>query len=254
MGRQHKSTTGRKSSTRRARLSKRLKTYSAMAAAVTAGGAATQSADAVIIASPPLNISLFNNFPGGFGVDFNGTDNDNSGDDIMIFHDPSAFFITTTSMLGVQAAPSNSVVGYISGGGFAYASRLAFSSPIGQSPAASMINPNLGNVQSAATMAYAGGLGQWNAATNTGTLSGFLGAKFQIGSDTHFGWIAVTVNNSDLSGTITRYAYESEPDKPIGAGHLSPPSPGPIPEPTHLGLLALGAAGVAAFRRRKSRA
>ncbi len=260
--RQKPAGTSRKPGGRRAWLHKRLQTYSAMVAAV-AAGAAAQSADAVIIANSPLNIPLFNNFPGGFGIDFDGTDNDTTGDDIFIFHGASVQGVfTTTNMMGVKAATGNSVVGYFLDD-YVYASRLAFSSPIGQSPGTSMINPNLGIVQSAATMRYGIEIGPWNEDTYTGTPSGFIGAKFQIDATTHFGWIAVEVDNAMESGTITGYAYESNPNTPIGAGHLPPPShdviaemssSGVIPEPTHLGLLALGAAGVAALRRRKRQA
>ncbi len=89
----------------------------------------------------------------------------------------------------------------------------------------------------------------WGAAGKT---DGYLGFKFtNDNTDTlHFGWMRATIAPRDFAGnddyqiTIHQWAFNDEPDGMISAGE--------VPEPHSLGLLALGAAGVAARRRRKS--
>jgi hypothetical protein len=76
--------------------------------------------------------------------------------------------------------------------------------------------------------------------------TGYLGLTFAIGPAAHFGWADLTIH-PDQSMTLHRIAYDDEPRAAIGAGHVDV-----IPEPAHLGLLALGAAGVAALRRRRA--
>lgn len=45
----------------------------------------------------------------------------------------------------------------------------------------------------------------------------FLGVRFLISGETHFGWIRITSSTADQA-TISCYAYESVPNKPIIAG------------------------------------
>ncbi len=92
-----------------------------------------------------------------------------------------------------------------------------------------------------ASMAYGGN--NPNAEFNTAS-GAFIGLEFPIGGVSHFGWVRVTVDNAAGSFVINDWAYNSTP----GAGLLA----GQVPEPTSLGLLAAGAAGVAAMRRRQA--
>jgi hypothetical protein len=49
----------------------------------------------------------------------------------------------------------------------------------------------------------------------------YLGVKFLINGQSHFGWVRLTVKSDKLlsiSATITGYAYETVPNKPIFAG------------------------------------
>jgi hypothetical protein len=88
--------------------------------------------------------------------------------------------------------------------------------------------------------------------------NGYLGVEFQIGGETHFGWIRMTVNAADepLGVTITGYAYETIANQPIQAGQFSdeanvPMKAAPIAPPS-LGMLALGAPGLQIWRREES--
>jgi len=87
----------------------------------------------------------------------------------------------------------------------------------------------------------------------------YIGVRFQINGQTHYGWIRVTVTTNlsvhgpFLSGTITGYAYETVANKPIKAGTAATAAAnvegsqrqgGPS-----LGMLAAGAEGMPLWRR-----
>ena len=98
----------------------------------------------------------------------------------------------------------------------------------------------------------------------------YLGVKFKIKGETHYGWARLSVSVErpiTIIGTLTGYAYETIPNKPIVAGKTKGPDveeydPGPaasltnpvpdIPQPASLGALALGAPGLSIWRRRES--
>ncbi|HTS34208.1 MAG TPA: hypothetical protein VMH04_00975 [Candidatus Solibacter sp.] len=83
----------------------------------------------------------------------------------------------------------------------------------------------------------------------------YMGLKFQISGQTHFGWLRITVKN--FTATITGYAYETVPQGTIKTGYVHGPSEtgestasvAPIQQPASLGLLARGADGLYAWRR-----
>jgi hypothetical protein len=78
---------------------------------------------------------------------------------------------------------------------------------------------------------------------------GYLGFEFGVNSK-HFGWVALSVfkidssNEHGVAGLIKGYAYDTIPRQAIDAGQT-------VPEPGTLSLLALGAAGLFALRKRK---
>jgi len=71
---------------------------------------------------------------------------------------------------------------------------------------------------------------------------GFVGVQFDIpGGSPHFGYLDIEIDNEEQFLTLYGGAYESQADTPITT----------VPEPSSLGLLALGAAGLAAWRCRR---
>jgi len=94
----------------------------------------------------------------------------------------------------------------------------------------------------------------------------YLGLKFRIHGKTHYGWARLRVDfvSQSITATLTGYAYETIPGKPIIAGRTKGPEDGnveqpdaavqvaPTPEPASLGLLAQGASGLVAWRRRET--
>jgi hypothetical protein len=149
------------------------------------------------------------------------------------------------SSLAMVVAPTDvgssvSVMGQIIT--YPYADRLAAGTLIDGSAGFLVLTQAAGNV---ASMAFGPGYAnsQWAFA---GQNSGYLGVRFNAGADQHFAWMRLTVepNNSATPRAITvhEWAYESVPGVGIAAGA--------IPEPSGLGLLALGSAGLAARRRR----
>ena len=95
----------------------------------------------------------------------------------------------------------------------------------------------------------------------------YLGIRFAIKGQLHFGWARMTITRIreshgryDFAATLTGYAYETVPGKAIVAGQTKSSDdvverPGaalttPTPEPATLGMLALGAQGVV-WRRKE---
>jgi hypothetical protein len=117
-----------------------------------------------------------------------------------------------------------------------------------------------------------------DAATTRGTTSygnwlnvanRYLGLKFTIKGKIHYGWARLTVGGCPLEfsgGTLTGYAYETTPNKPIMTGRikgsekvgnsLEIPNHAtlttPAPKPASLGLLALGSPALSIWRRKES--
>ena len=87
-------------------------------------------------------------------------------------------------------------------------------------------------------------LGAW-AGKGNGVKDRYLGLKFVILGEVHYGWARLSValgherQFGDVSGTLTGYAYETIPDKPIIAGDITGPDVITV-QPETLGGLALG--------------
>jgi hypothetical protein len=87
-------------------------------------------------------------------------------------------------------------------------------------------------------------LGPW-AGKGKGVKNRYLGLKFVIDGKVHYGWARVSVTlghhrqYDDVSGTLTGYAYETVPNKPIIAGKTEGPDVITV-DPETLGRLARG--------------
>jgi len=105
--------------------------------------------------------------------------------------------------------------------------------------------------------------GVWNDAGNR-----YLGLKFKINGETHYGWARLNVwwGGNGIEARLTGYAYETIPNKAIIAGatkgaddsDVEQPDAArtnPVPDtrqPGTLGALAMGAPGLSIWRREDS--
>jgi len=142
---------------------------------------------------------------------------------------------------GSVAAVQQSITGY---GVYVYAQKFGSSVSFGTSlggAASSLwqtgIPPQGARMRDRAGFANS----RWKGPANHGA----LGVRFTIGGNTHYGFVSVGIDDTNPPGANTpvfgTYGYESVPNSNIQ----------PIPEPSSLGLLALGAAGLSMMRRRK---
>jgi len=92
--------------------------------------------------------------------------------------------------------------------------------------------------------------GNWRDASNR-----YLGLKFILGGETHYGWARLTVHATldpaHITATLTGYAYETIANKPIVAGQTKGPEEISL-EPASLAHLAHGAPAISAWRKTNS--
>lgn len=196
---------------------KRRVAYSLAAGA--AAGVAANGAEAAISYSGPQNIAVGSGF--SQNIDLNG----DAFQDINLQN--FNFFGGPYQGAGAVFAPGK-LVGFTSG--FAYVSALA---------AGAVIDSSTANI-AGGSMAY--GASNPNAQFNNVT-DAYVGLGFPAGANFYYGWVRVDVNNAAKTLLIKDWAYETQSNVGISAGA--------VPEPGALGLLAAGAAGVVALRRRR---
>jgi hypothetical protein len=82
-----------------------------------------------------------------------------------------------------------------------------------------------------------------------GVKNRYLGIRFQIGRNFHFGWARITVatQGKNFTATLTGYAYETIPGKTILAGQTKGSDVNTV-NAASLGHLAAGASAIPAWR------
>jgi hypothetical protein len=146
---------------------------------------------------------------------------------------------TFRSNLSVRPAAGNGAEGWT--GARPYASALKLGARIGPLhyfPGKQMASVSVGP----AAVYY---VGSWVNVKNR-----YLGLRFKIKGETHFGWarLSVQVQNYTVVGTLTGYAYETVAGKPIKAGQTKEEDDGATIQPASLGHLARGASALSAWR------
>jgi hypothetical protein len=236
-------------------LERHVKSYSiAAAAAGVSLLALTQPADAeVIVTQRPIKIG---STPVPIDINHDGIpDFQFQVTSVSYYH--VGFFVTAT----VRALAGGEVVGEPGGfRGNSYASALEQGAEIGPSVHFS----SKGGVTierwvqgfCGCSSPHSGFYGNWTDVSNR-----YLGVKFMIDGETHFGWVRLAVSTPRwVVARIVAYAYETTPNKPILA-ILPPENPttdsetrqtGRTLSPPFLGMLALGSNGLALWRREET--
>jgi hypothetical protein len=98
------------------------------------------------------------------------------------------------------------------------------------------------------TLTYVAGTGAVPGNFSLGT-SGQFGFRFTEAGNTYYGWGSLLIDGQAIGQgfKITEAYYQSTPGTAIDVGAV------PVPEPTGIALLALGSAGVMAWRSRSRR-
>jgi hypothetical protein len=81
----------------------------------------------------------------------------------------------------------------------------------------------------------------------------YVGLKLEIRGKAHFGWarLSVAIQPSQVTATLTGYAYETIPNKPIIAGKTKGPDVTTV-SPASLGHLAAGASAIPSWRVKRT--
>jgi len=114
----------------------------------------------------------------------------------------------------IGAIPSNSFLG--SAPSFIYPFALEQNDPIGPTQ-----NSWFSASSSFGTMNFVSCFGGSGGSNWCGVTDKYLGLRFKIGMNTHYGWARMDVSLDAFSWTIKDYAYHLDPDTPILAGQTT---------------------------------
>jgi hypothetical protein len=132
-----------------------------------------------------------------------------------------------------NGAAYGNIVGF-SANGFNYVSNLASGVNVSTQPTGGVFG----------TLAFGPGY----AGSQFSDTSGFIGFSFDAGAGTQFGWARVTAAGD---APVNTYTIEEYAWGMVGESIATGQTISAVPEPSSLGLLALGAVGVLATRRKK---
>ena len=199
--------------------------YATAGAATALGGAASAEAGLNVI---DVN-QTFNAAAGGIAVAYFGLA---TGQSFGVAHQRTSSGVYGIAKFGIFGG---GVFNGFSAGGFPYVAKLGFGANIAGGPFAAA---NVG------TLAFGPGFAnsQW---TTPG--QGYVGFKFTDTAGTEYGWASLTM--AGVPGnvfTLNSYAYTTAGEI-ITAGQTSA-----VPEPGSLALLAMGGAGLLAWRQRRA--
>ena len=214
----------------------------ALAASAAGVGMLTQPAEAKIVYSPVHHIIGRNE---RYKVDLN---HDKIGD-LTLVNTYGCNNDYCVDALSAFPAAGNGVEGKY---GLAYA--LLLGTKVGPK------QPFTGKIMALSSSSF-GTFGQWFNVSNR-----YLGVSFNIQGKTHYGWLRLSVRvlgHAKMITTLSGYAYETIPNKPIIAGKTKGPEeiaqtpdaalPATSPQPATLCALAMGAPGLSIWRREEER-
>lgn len=205
----------------------RLAAYAAAGAGAALGAVGTAEADIThVVVNTPVKDTTLDGFAIGVNLLFGDLASFNLGvaHGVGTTNAATGYAFTAPTAFG---APGVSVAGFPAGG-FNYVSNLGASTQVDTLTA-------FLNAATYGTMAFNGGytFSEW---LSPGT--GFIGVRFNTNA---YGWVRITMNGAPLNDfTIVDYAW-CDPGETLHVGQ--------IPEPGSLGALALGALGLAGWRR-----
>jgi hypothetical protein len=163
----------------------------------------------------------------------------------------TTYYVGSSRFVGLDASggrnPNNAVAGRRfsrSGYFFSAASALHAGARIGPNGNFSVRFPFMAEELFNGAGSQYSDIGPW-AGKGNGVRNRYLGLKFVIHGKVHYGWarLSVTLGHhrqyEDVSGTLTGYAYETVPNKPIIAGRITGPNVITV-QPGMLGRLAHG--------------
>jgi len=236
-------------------IEKKLLAYAALAGASGVGILAlVQPSEAEIVYTPVRQVLTPNQ---NFGLDLNGDGITDFSFRIASFFGGRAkalsghaqtFSEASSAFLWIYPAKSNAVFGRT------YVSALPAGVNVGKNSGRflSFSRASMGGVEGVYGTFHPRYFGPWAPAGGR-VQSHYVGLKFVIEGQVHFGWARfnVRMRKTVMGGVramLTGYAYETEANTPIETGNTSGPRAASV-QPATLGHLSLGTAGLAAWRR-----